>query len=272
MRMHFEDKLLTLFFDYLEEVVVVKEKLNDGSKVSSKSHSKSKLDEMGSEEPAVTDSDSDEHDKYKKLASDSSFQLCRSLNAMDKEVKDKYSAYEHERWQEAKYLLAATVDEIFIYEMETVNKTWDKGKYWIDCLLEYQVNSSRNAGEEIFSNIDKLVEDKSGDPIFVVLAKLYCFSLLLGFKGRYRNTLESEKCIQKVKQRLEKFIGDKPPHRDDLFEQSKKNTGVYGKGTRIASMQPWLRAVAVALSAYFVVSSYVWLTSIDLFHSIIPKG
>lgn len=251
MKMPFKDKLLTVFFDYLEEVIEIKTLITD-----------EKIESFVNVVAIPVG-----ENPYKYAASGVSDRLFRSLNSMDIELKGAYSSFEYERWLEAKYILAATVDEIFIHKAD-----WKGNKYWLGNLLEQKVNDSRNAGVTIFERITTLLLDKSGEDIFVVLAKLYYFSLQVGFEGKYRNAVETEDNLQSVKDALQRFIGERPLRKNDLFEQRSTNTGAYGRGVRIASMQPWLRMAVTAAVAYVLASSYVWLTSIDSFHRILSQG
>lgn len=250
MKMPFGDKLLTVYFDYLEEVVAIKALL--------------KLNKL---ESLVNLAVIAEKDLYPNVAKAVSNRLHRALNAIDVEIKMSYCAFEYERWLEAKYLLAATVDEIFIHTMK-----WEGSRYWLDNLLEQKINDSRNAGVTVFKRIDLLVMDKSGEGAYIVLAKLYYYSIQVGFEGMLRSVVDREDSLKSVKQSLQRFIGERPLLKSDLFGQGKKNNGTYGKGTRIASMQPWLRMAAISAIAYLFVSSYVWLTSIDSFHRVISMG
>ena len=246
MRMSFDQKLLTIFFDYLEQVIEIKQAIKAGD-----------LDDR----LAVTTNAEISYET--KLVTYISQKLARHLGRLEHDIGQIYSAYEQKIFLQTKFILAALTDEIFLFQFKH-----DSELPWLDVLLERALFGTSNAGQKVFNNIDKLIEDHSGDATLIQLAKIYLIALHMGFKGRFRAT-ENDAALDAYKTKLINFIGEDIPKINQFFDvqvallderESKRN--------RMRSLKPWFRIGAVMLLIYLTVSSAVWLTSIRVLNRI----
>ena len=172
------------------------------------------------------------------------------------------------RQNQALYAVVALIDEIFILEEQ-----WPGQEAWLDELLEYRLFRTRVAGQRFFDYAEQLVLGDSGSRDAADLAAIFLLALRLGFHGRYRGCADTEH-LEELRRRLlvrtqksalantAKAPGEEKAER--LFPQAYEFV-VEGKDSRLAPLKPWLRAAAVGLVAYLLLSSAVWLALLEPF-------
>lgn len=100
--------------------------------------------------------------------------------------------------REVIYAMAAMADEVFL------NMDWGGKHFWEGHMLETQFFDTQIAGDEIFTRITEVLEQK--DAIGTEKAEIYLDMLMLGFKGRFRETEEENTEINMYKNKLFNFI------------------------------------------------------------------
>jgi type VI secretion system protein ImpK len=85
--------------------------------------------------------------------------------------------------------LAGLIDEHLLYEKE-----WSGRQEWADKPLEFRMFETRRAGDKLPDAIEKLVQDR--DPSQRDMAAIHLACLVLGFRGRMRNTQDAKTVAQ----------------------------------------------------------------------------
>ncbi|WNO11627.1 DotU family type IV/VI secretion system protein [Teredinibacter sp. KSP-S5-2] len=246
MKMPFEEMLLTLFFDYLEELVDIKENINNEC-----------FDGL-----LAKDYSGSEKEKHRCLAINIRDLMLRTLNHYDNEIKTAYSKFEYEIFLKVKYVLAAVTDETFIHLFQ-----WDGSTAWLNNLLELKAFGTSISGSVFFDEVDTLLQNTSGEKVFTELAKIYYLALQIGFRGIYRNKCRDGQ-LKKIRRSLLAFIGETSTEKNSLTSSGRGHTK-NGKGVRLTPLVPWVRAGFMALGVYLLVAAIVWITSIEKLKEIV---
>ena len=90
----------------------------------------------------------------------------------------KLADHEMRMYEEAKYVMVAMADEVFL------NLAWPGRDGWMAKPLEAQVFRTHDAGERFFRKIDDILEGNASASI--ELCNVYLTALALGFRGKYR--------------------------------------------------------------------------------------
>lgn len=150
--------------------------------------------------------------------------------------------------------LAGLIDEYLLYE-----KDWSSRQEWAEKPLEFRMFETRRAGDKIPDAIVKLVQER--DPTQRDMAAIHLACLVLGFRGRMRNS-EDRKTIAEwhgILYRLA-FQGDLNPDRIDqiLSEPSASPPMKRPVRTSVSDFQRLLRWVALLFLALIVVTHLSW--------------
>ncbi len=178
--------------------------------------------------------------------------LRRKIRELGETATRRGGTKEGERFQEAAYVMAALVDEIFL------TLPWVGKEAWLEGLLEAELFQTHTAGEQLFVRAEGLLtrgEDGDRD-----LAAVYLMALTLGFQGRYRGAADTQP-LTDLKDRLLAFIMPSPPadeSTDPLFEQPYAHIRAGRPDLRLPRTQWWAGAVVAALVLYVVASALVW--------------
>lgn len=129
--------------------------------------------------------------------------LLTRLEQQALEVRRSSGDFGAELFREAQYVMAALADEIFL------NLEWAGRAGWQAQLLESKLFGSHRAGDEIFTRLDRLLQNQ--DPAFRSLGEVYLSALTLGFQGRYRGRPEAEEVLGVYRQRLYRFLAERDP-------------------------------------------------------------
>ena len=150
------------------------------------------------------------------------------------------------------YLFVALADEIFI------NLPWHGAEFWSHHLLEAHIFGTQMAGENIFSDIEDLMEEI--DPMAVDMAEVYLFAVGLGFKGRLRYFEED---IQKYQKRLKSFIDSQlstglSDNETYLMPNCYQHTFTEPPARGLPDVKTWTLWIGGVLLCYWLVSYGVW--------------
>lgn len=196
----------------------------------------------------------------KEMARRLSARLALLLEAQSRNARDFGSDEQRRQHQIALYATTALIDEIFLMELD-----WPGREAWLDVLLEYRFFRTRVAGQRFFELVEQLLLRETGGSGQADLAAIFLLALKLGFKGAHRGTLGAEK-LRALRARLLKRArqGATAPDNGHLFPQAYQFQ-VTGKDARLAPLRPWLRAGVLALAAYLLLSSVIWLAEVQPF-------
>lgn len=169
----------------------------------------------------------------------------------------QFGSGEQRRHQQvALYATCALVDEVLVLDF-----AWPGQEAWLDLLLEYRFFRSRVAGQRLFVQLEQfLLNEADAD-----LAAIYLLVLKLGFKGRHRGP-QGEARLRQLRQSLLARVRVGEDDDGPLFPQATQFE-IAGKEVRLAPLRPWLRAGGMALIAYLLLSSAVWLALVQPFLS-----
>ena len=101
------------------------------------------------------------------------------------------TSLEKEKYDEICYLQSALADEFLLaYD-------WPSRFIFTEFLIEEKLFGTRIAGEKVFENIERVLEKSPGRE--VELAQLYLHALSIGFEGKFKGSLSSEKIDRIIK-------------------------------------------------------------------------
>lgn len=164
-------------------------------------------------------------------------------------------AYGARLFQEAQYVMAALADEIFLHQLD-----WPGRRAWTAVLLEDRLFGSHRAGEQIFRNIDELLDGRSA--AHGELAVLYLLALRLGFRGRHRDDPD-EAAIDRYKERLFRFVTNRPPRLADpverFFPEGYRRRLAEGPPRYLPHLRRWAGIAAALALVYLLATHLLWL-------------
>ncbi|HEY7392973.1 MAG TPA: DotU family type IV/VI secretion system protein [Bryobacteraceae bacterium] len=177
-------------------------------------------------------------------------------------------------YREVQYVMAALADETFL-RLQIGGKAWAGRDYWLHHLLETRLFDSHNAGEEIFSRVDRLLDqpERSYTDIYAV----YLMALSLGFRGKYWG-VDDGGILLRYRARLFARVYRRQPElfsgHNRLFPEAYRHTLSEGAAKRLPAPSRWFAALALAVLVWLGVTGVLWnhLTS-DLeasVHKIVP--
>ncbi len=198
----------------------------------------------------------------KEMANRLAARLALILEAQARNARDFGNDEQRRRYRVALYATTALIDEILLMELD-----WPGREAWLDLLLEYRFFRTRVAGQRFFQLVEQLLLKDAGGGVQADLAAVFLLALKLGFKGAHRGASGEEK-LRALRARLLKRArqGRTAPDNGHLFPQAYQFQ-VPGKDARLAPLRPWLRAGGIALAAYVLLSSAIWLAEVQPFLS-----
>jgi type VI secretion system protein ImpK len=107
-----------------------------------------------------------------------SAQLCQLIELQSVDARRLAGTGNGELAPRARFLKAALADEIML------RSDWAGRVHWRHVLVEATLFRTAHAGQQVFADIDQLLEER--DAARRPLARLYLYLLALGFQGRYR--------------------------------------------------------------------------------------
>lgn len=170
------------------------------------------------------------------------------------ESKREGSRSELQSIADARYLKAALADEILL------NTEWIGRDRWTDHLLEASLFRTSVAGDRIFEKIEELLSNR--EPSLRPIAALYLFALALGFQGRFRGSVATERfagyraeLFQFVYQRQADFSG-----RDRvLSERAYASTLSHLSPRKMPTLSRWTVIFLVGILGLLALSEMLWL-------------
>ena len=170
------------------------------------------------------------------------------------ESRRESTRFELENIADARYLKAALADEILL------NTPWVGRECWTGYLLESALFRTNIAGEQVFRRIEELLSDR--EPSTKDLARLYLFTLAMGFQGKYRGSDESER-LRGYREELFQFVYQRQPDlqaRDRVMhERAYANTLSHIAPRKLPSLSRWSVVVLLTAVSLLAVSEIVWL-------------
>jgi len=154
---------------------------------------------------------------------------------------------------QARFLKAALADETML------NLDWAGRAHWRHVLVEATLFHSARAGEQVFADIDQLLQER--DPARRPLARLYLQLLALGFQGRYRGGA-SLAPIADCRRDLFRFAWQREPGLAGpaavLSDQPYASTLVASAGASLRKPSRRAGALALTLVLLLVISELLW--------------
>jgi len=165
----------------------------------------------------------------------------------------------------AQYVMAALADEIFILDPELA---WGGREAWLDVLLEQRMFRTQDAGRRFFSFADQILRAPNRGALHLELAAVLLLALQLGFKGSHRGPL-GEETLHDYRRQLYQCARRKGGAGPALpaFPQAYQHCLAEAREQRYAPLTPWYAVGRVALLAYAVVSTLVWLALMHPFET-----
>lgn len=170
------------------------------------------------------------------------------------ESRRESTRFELENIADARYLKAALADEILL------NTTWVGRGYWTGYLLESTLFRTNIAGEQVFRRIEELLSDR--EPSTKDLARLYLFSLALGFQGKYRGS-DEEVRLRGYREELFQFVYQRQPDmtaRDRVVtERAYASTLSHIAPRKLPSLSRWSVVFLLAVVSLLAISEILWI-------------
>lgn len=105
--------------------------------------------------------------------------LLEVLQEQERVISSTTNSFVFKIYKELQYIMAGFADEIFL----NLDWSYESKEYWNTHLLEYKLFQTHIAGDEIFRQIDHIINQKESQNILIAI---YIYILSLGFYGRYR--------------------------------------------------------------------------------------
>ncbi len=154
--------------------------------------------------------------------------------------------------EEALFVMAALADELFIMELN-----WPGRDHWEMVLLEEKVFHSCYAGEQFFTGVAGLLNERALDPQQQKLAAVYLLALRLGFAGRFRDKPQK---LAYFRQQLFKRLSVGGQDSDTpVCPQAYEYVMASWQEQRLAPLAGWYRVMALGALAYLSVGGGIWL-------------
>lgn len=181
------------------------------------------------------------------------------LQEQRRQVTEQGTKAEEGVYQIAQYLMAAHADELFIIELD-----WPGRSAWAQFLLERSLFRTATAGRDFFTRLDLLLKSRSRDPLQDELGTVFLMVLQLGFQGQYRGS-KRQSILRAYRSKLLQFVGSSGRYAGGApaFSQAYQYRLMEVRGQRLAPLRPWYNLGIILLLLYVLVSSGVWLISIQ---------
>lgn len=170
------------------------------------------------------------------------------------ESRRESTRFDLENIADARYLKAALADEILL------TSVWIGRDIWTRYLLESSIFRTNIAGEQVFRRVEELLSQR--EPSTRNLARLYLFTLSLGFSGKFRGSQESD-ILRSYREELFEFVYQRQPEltvRDRVVnERAYANTLSHIVPNKLPNLSRWSVAVLLAAVSLLAVSEILWL-------------
>lgn len=163
------------------------------------------------------------------------------------------SSFIDEDLGESLYAMCALADELLL------NLNWDGKLFWESHLLEAAFFSSHISGELIFKRIDNLLLE--GNALFSDLAEVYLKMLALGFRGKFRDDIDSQE-IANYRNKLYQFIvavDHSAEIRDfRLFDEEYTNSVMQTVQSLLPDPALWNRVILFGITVFLIFGIIYW--------------
>ncbi|MDR5758691.1 DotU family type IV/VI secretion system protein [Caballeronia sp. LZ035] len=162
--------------------------------------------------------------------------------------------FEMETVSDARYLKAVLADELLL------NTPWAGQERWTAYLLESTLFRTNVAGDLVFRRIEQLLSDR--EPSRRTIARLYLFTLAMGFQGRFRGT-DAAARLRSYREELYEFVYQRRADlggRDRvLSEGAYANTLSHVAPRKLPTVSRWAVIFMLAAVSLLAVSELLWL-------------
>jgi len=170
------------------------------------------------------------------------------------EARRQSTRFELENLSDARYLKAALADEVLL------NTPWIGREHWTAHLLESTLFRTNIAGDLVFSRIDELLSAR--EPSRRDIARLYLFTLALGFQGKYRGAGEAER-LRGYREELFQFVYQRQPDfsgRDRVVsERAYASTLSHIAPRKLPTLSRWTVLFLLSAATLLAISELLWL-------------
>jgi type VI secretion system protein ImpK len=162
--------------------------------------------------------------------------------------------FEMEEVADGRYLKAVLADEILL------NTDWAGRDHWSGHLLESTLFRTNVAGDQVFRRIEQLLLDR--EPSRRNIARLYLFTLALGFQGRFRGA-DADTRLRSLREELYEFVYQRRPDlggRDRVVSESAyAYTLSHIAPRKLPTVTRWTVVFLLGLIALLAASEVAWL-------------
>ncbi|MGF6380547.1 DotU family type IV/VI secretion system protein [Paraburkholderia atlantica] len=162
--------------------------------------------------------------------------------------------FEMEIVADARYLKAVLADEILL------NTPWAGRERWTAYLLESTLFRTNVAGDLVFRRIEQLLSERETSRRSI--ARLYLFSLAMGFQGRFRGADAAER-LRSYREELYEFVYQRRADlggRDRvLSEIAYANTLSHVAPRKLPTVSRWAMIFMLVAVSLLAISEVLWL-------------
>ena len=158
-------------------------------------------------------------------------------------------------WREAQYVMAGLADDLFLHEIQ-----WPGREAWRQDVLEFRLFGTRVAGERFFENIKSIVQGRGRREM--ELAPVYLLAIGLGFRGQNRAPGDAAVLDNYAAELFHAIRGRRPDSAEATHVLVKEGYANVAAGLGQRRRWPalsWPLVTAVAVLAFFLLSSLMWL-------------
>ena len=135
---------------------------------------------------------------------------------------------------------------------------WKFSNKWADSPLEYDVFGSRNAGQEIFTRIESVLEQNASNK---VLNLLYFWMLCSGFSGKYERLLGSTEIVSLKKSLLESGVKQRLDNAlsRSLLEPFIIASSDFKEKKFLPTSKPYYKFIVLSVITFAILTTLLWL-------------
>lgn len=175
------------------------------------------------------------------------------LGILKQQAQAAQKAESSQRYGEAQYAMAVFADEVFL------GMIWPGRASWAADPLEQELFGTQDGQDAFFDRLDALLaRGVETDPD---LAKVYLFTLSLGFRGRYRSREETVHLDNYREELYRALYATNPgtlPGAGRLYPETYMATRSQGEPERLPRVRGWIVAFLVFLLAFGIASHGLW--------------
>lgn len=179
--------------------------------------------------------------------------LVRLLNQQEKEAAKKGGDFGVKLYNDARYIMCAVSDEVFLTLKWTGQENWSKS------LLETRFYGTNAGGELFYKKINEILQKQ--DPVYSEIAIMYLYALSLGFRGKFHG-VNDEGQINTYKQRLYQFLYKVKPSLDGnfkmIFPEAYRHTLEKKNKIEVPGIRRWYGILAGTFTVILAASFFLW--------------